>query len=589
MKKRITPYGILSFILMLGAGCLTVGSIAIAQSAPEADKAVHSSPDQPDSRKQQDQSASKKTHLQRTGSADENAALKDQLAKQQTQINQLLQVVEQLKQRLDAVSQPASRTTEQASSPMGGVGQVASLSPVLPSAVKSSETTAAYASMPAAGAAPVTQDQMQAYVQKVDQLNKTVGAFGKGLDGFKFSGDLRFRTDGIFRSGNSVAGPQQNIRERYRVRFNVDKAINDQFGFHMQLGTGTANNPTTFDSDFMGNNTRGHIFLSEYYADYHPTKEVSFRAGKMEEVFADNAKFVFDDDVRFNGFHEIARIPISDNASVEFRAGQYIFTNPNIQILPSAAACSGSNPPAQCIFVNAGYQPGGKVRDSYLFHQGVVFNVKTGSNWKHKFVVDYQHYRNPNQLLIGSSASGAAILVNGYVGQTLSGGVGQSGNGTTTPGGFIYTSPDYHVGHIDYEVSYAGWKTSRQSWPVFLDLQGAHNFGADFLANAEMATVGIGSVKKMGDLRFLYGYFVKDANAMISQVTDDDIGSGVGTNIRTHYIRVDLGLTKFLQWQNLLFIQNEISPNDPARDFYTPLQKGANTLYRIQSQLQFTF
>jgi len=104
-----------------------------------------------------------------------------------------------------------------------------------------------------------------------------------------------------------------------------------------------------------------------------------------------------------------------------------------------------------------------------------------------------------------------------------------------------------------------------------------------------MATLNVGEVKKFGDVRFLYLYSYKQANSMISQLTDDDLGTGTGTNLRTHLIRVDLGLTKFFQWQNLLFIQDELSPNDPARRFFVPLQRGAETTYRIQSQFQFNF
>src|SRR6266567_3565804 len=249
-------------------------------------------------------------------------------------------------------------------------------------------------------------------------------------------------------------------------------------------------------------NTGGFLWLSEYNGDYHPNKNLSFRAGKMEEVFADNQKFMFDDDVRLNGAQEIAKAKLGNHASVEFRAGQYIFTNPNVQVLPSAASCAGATPPATCVFEKAGYPPGGKVRDSNLYHQGIVLNAQSGENWKHKFTADFQDFRNPNQFLIASSlASGVPVLVNGYTGLTLSGGVGQLGNGTTTAGGFNYTASDYHVGRIGYMIEYGGWKTSRESWPLSLDIQVARNFGGSFLNNAEFAQVSFGSVKKAGDLR----------------------------------------------------------------------------------------
>jgi Putative porin len=517
------------------------------------------------------------------------AALQDarekKAAEQQAEIEKLARAVDALAERLNVAAATVPAETPHPAT----VGQVSSLVPVIPAG-----SAAAGASEPAAVAMPAAAPasaQVEGYTQKVDALGKRLDGISKGLGGFKFSGDLRFRTDAILRSANSVAGPLQNVRERYRVRLNVNKDVADQFGFHVQLGTGTSNNPTTYDSDFAGMNTRGFLWLSEYYGDYHPTKNFSVRAGKMEEVFADDAKFLFDDDIRFNGMQEIARTDLSDTASVELRAGQYIFSNPNVQVLPSAAACAGAIPPAACVFEKAGYAPGGKVRDANLFHQGAVLHARSGEHWKHQFTTDLQVYRNPNQFLIASSASaGVPVLVNGYTGVQLAGGSGQLGNGTTAAGGFEYTAPDYHVGRIGYKVEYDGWKTARESWPLSLDVQATRNFGGRFLNNAWMGTVSFGKVKKAGDVRFLYGYFVKEANSMIAQVTDDDIGTGVSVNTRTHFVRIDLGLTRYLQWQNLLYIQNEISASDPARNFFVASPaRGAGTQYRIHSQFAISF
>ena len=59
--------------------------------------------------------------------------------------------------------------------------------------------------------------------------------------------------------------------------------------------------------------------------------------------------------------------------------------------------------------------------------------------------------------------------------------------------------------------------------------------------------------------------------------------------MRTSGFRFDLGLAKFLQWQNIFYIQNEISPNDPARHFYVPLPQGTPTQYRMESSLFVNF
>ena len=39
----------------------------------------------------------------------------------------------------------------------------------------------------------------------------------------------------------------QNVRQRYRVRFNADRDVSPDLTFHMQLATGAFNNGITFD------------------------------------------------------------------------------------------------------------------------------------------------------------------------------------------------------------------------------------------------------------------------------------------------------------------------------------------------------
>ena len=125
--------------------------------------------------------------------------------------------------------------------------------------------------------------------------------------------------------------------------------------------------------------------------------------------------------------------------------------------------------------------------------------------------------------------------------------------------------------------------------PAALDFQFSRNLGAAFASDAGMGILSIGSVKKRGDMRVLYSYSVKSANSMIAQFTDDDLGTATGVNTRVHAFRYDLGLTRFLQWQNLFFFQDEISKSNPAIGFFVPVQRGANTTFRYLGHLAFTF
>ena len=522
-------------------------------------------------------------------SNDEVAALKEQLAQQQKQIEQLRLALEAIRQRLD---QPGG--TQQAStSSMPNLGQVASAVPMAPAGPRAADAApAALSPAPNPGGAPATQAEVQSYTTKVDALSKTVAALNKGLAGFKLGGDFRLRSDNIVRSANSVAGPQQNVRLRYRLRFSIDKAVSDKIDTHVQLGSGTFNNPLTFDTDMAGVNTHGAIFLAEAWGSYHPNKQWDFRGGKMPEVFADNEQFVLDDDIRFNGFQQIAKVPFETSSlgklTFELRAGQYVLTNPNVQVLPSASQCASSSPPANCAFVTAGFAPGQKVRSTNLFDQGFAIST-SGEHWSQQFASNIQIWRNPNALQLATTSAGFPLLVNGYYGVALSGGISGSGNATTTKGGAILTAAHYQVGRISYRIDYKGLKSSRQNFPVYFLVQGARNFGIGFYNNAFQGALNIGETKKFGDVLFKYAFYYKQANSMISQVTDDDVGTGTGVNLKTHAIRIDLGLNKYMVWQNRIYIQNELAGNDPARSFFVPVVWGTGTQYRYQSQLQFTF
>jgi hypothetical protein len=324
-----------------------------------------------------------------------------------------------------------------------------------------------------------------------------------------------------------------------------------------------------------------HAFsIAEGYAEYRPTPRLFLRGGRLEEVFADNMRFLWDDDARFNGFQQNATLALPSKTfkTLEFRAGEYFLSNPNVPIL------AASSP-----FVAAGYQPGQKVRDANLFHPGVVVSGDIGTRWTHQAVADIQFYRNQNQIVLSTTAAGVPVVVNNSVGLTLSGPIPTVGNATTTPGGAIYSAARYQVARVAYRLSHRGITIGKREMPFYFDVQALRNVGTHQLRDAMMASFNFGNVQQFGDLRFLYQYAIKDANSIIAQFTDDDLGTGSTTNIAVHALRFDLGLTRALQWQNLLFIQNARRPSNPAEQFFVPVQRGANQTYRYLGQLAFTF
>ena len=404
----------------------------------------------------------------------------------------------------------------------------------------------------------------------------------KSVNGFQFSGDFRLRLDSVTRTGNDAAAAVQNVRGRYRLRLNVDKDLDPRFRFHLQLSTGPFNNPLTLDQDMGGITSRPPISISEAYVDFRPNSKVTLRGGRTAEVFADNMRFLWDDDVRFNGFSQTVALPLARNAlgftSLELRAGEYILGNPAIYILPAGSP-----------FISAGYQTGQKVRGADLFHPGVVLKGNLGSRWGQQIFGGVELYRNPNQIQLASTAAGFPVLVSGTLGLALSGPLTGTGNATTTSGGPVYTAPNFHISHLGYRLERKALKIGAKEMPTWFDFQVSRNHGAASLRDAFMASANLGNVQKRGDVRALYQFSIKDANSMVSQFTDDDLGTGSGVNIATHAIRFDLGLTRFLQWQNILFIQNQRRASNPSEQFFVPLGRGANATIRYQSQLAFTF
>jgi hypothetical protein len=265
---------------------------------------------QEDAKPQEDRSA--------TSLSDAIAGLQAQLRQQQAQIDRLTAMLAAQQELLNSRGLPAGGGDQ----PVSG-----SVTPV--------DTTAS----PQGQALAATEEALKQYATRVDKLGKQLETTSANLGGFKFSGDFRLRFDGQWRAGNDVAGPVRNTRARYRLRMNVDKELDSMFKFHEMLSTGPFNNGLTYDSDMSGTVARPPLSLAEAWMDFHPSKYLSLRGGRMEEVFADNMRFLWDDDVRFNGFQQIVTIPFDRGwagfESLEFRGGEYFLDNPNIVILSS--------------------------------------------------------------------------------------------------------------------------------------------------------------------------------------------------------------------------------------------------------------
>ena len=442
---------------------------------------------------------------------------------------------------------------------------------------------------PVALAAPVSEKESTSasQTQTVEQRLAKVEGQALKIGPLRVSGDFRLRFDGIFRSATDPTDPpvthSQNARARYRLRINFDTDLYPTLSFHSQLATGPINNALTLDQDFSAVNARHPFFINEAWIDYHPIKAVQLQGGRVQEVFADNSRFLFDDDIRFNGFNEKYVLALKKNAgyfsNIDFRAGQYILSNPNVAIITPGSPLA-----------RAGEIVGTTGRSANLFHQGVLFNQTFNERWSDQFGGDIQLYRNPNQIQLASTADGVVLLVQPGLGLALSGPLTGTGNATTSPGGAIYTASGFQVARLTYRLNYAGFEKGDHKFPVVFNLQLARNVATGLKErDAMLAGLQVGRITKRGDTSFLYVFSIKGANALISQVTDDDLGTGTGVNIRTNHFRFEYGIAKKVTLQSLFFIQNSLRSSGQYPNFFVPLSAFVPTTYRLQQQIVFSF
>ncbi len=500
-----------------------------------------------------------------------------ELVKPEVNVAERVRLLESELERQNSKLDQLQKTLEEQQLTIKALLEKLSAQPTATAVVKETEAT------PEATASAPAEPQKPTVEQRLDKVEAQALKIGP----VRVSGDFRLRWDGIFRSATEPPDPPldhvQNSRGRYRFRLNFDTDIHPNLSFHAQLATGPPNNPISTNQDFTSITARPPFSLSEVWVEYRPSKSIQLQGGRVQNVFADNSRFLFDDDIRFHGFNERYTANFKPNdtyvSSLEFRAGQYIFSNPNVAVI-------APNSP----LARAGDIVGTTARSATLFHQGLLANQTFNKRWTSQAGADIQVYRHPNHIQLASTNDGLVLLVNPGLGIALSGPLAGTGNATTTPGGAAYTAPGFQIVRLTYRLNYAGFTRGDHAFPVTFNLQLARNVATGLNERDAMLTaLQIGRITKRADTAFLYVFSIKGANALISQLTDDDLGTGSGVNIRTHHFRFEYGISRKVTFQSLFFIQNSLRRSGQFPNFFVPVGDFAPTQYRLQQQLVFSF
>ncbi len=310
-QRRTTAWIVLSLIL------LTTGWRVKGADDPPAP--AQPSAGSKDSRK--GASSQQKTPAQTAVPTDEVTLLKQQLALQQQQIEQLRVALEEQRQLLERALQAGQVSSNQ----VPNLGQVASVKPAVP-ASRAALTASALpiralptAQNPSPADMPppdieLVKGELAAVADSAAQTNQRVTKLendlkdtakksdgqGKQLGNFNFSGDLRMRYEPFFQDGNPT-----RQRERIRARLNINGKITEEVSGGISLATGSLDDPISTNQTMTGFFNRKQFSIDRAFITYKPKffKELTLDAGKFKYPWY-RTPLTFDNDVNPEGFAE---------------------------------------------------------------------------------------------------------------------------------------------------------------------------------------------------------------------------------------------------------------------------------------------
>jgi hypothetical protein len=216
-------------------------------------------------------------------------SLKDALAAQQQQIEQLKQQVQQKDQAWQQAQQQLQQAQTTASDAQSKAASAETAANSQKDTVTKLDSQMADVQTTLTNTAVGTQEEQK----RMSALEGLVGRF-------RFNGDVRVRGETFFQDG--VA---DRVRGRIRVRFGFDGKLNDDFLAGLSLATGTLGDPTSTNTTLTNFFDRKTIGLDRGYITYNPVAHrwVSVTGGKFAFTW-NRTPMTFDSDLNPEGFSE---------------------------------------------------------------------------------------------------------------------------------------------------------------------------------------------------------------------------------------------------------------------------------------------
>ncbi len=362
------------------------------------------------------------------------------------------------------------------------------------------------------------------------------GALPAWADGLKMGGDLRLRYEGINKAGEAT---RDRNRFRFRLRYGIEKQLNQDFAVGFRLATGTATDPTTPNQTFTGDFTPKNIFIDRAYVKYQPgflkeeaphLKFAEIGAGKVANPFFDaSGGVLWDGDVNPEGAYE--------NFETTFYEGRF---RPFVILGQFLINENATLKDAELFAYQAGY----RMELSADPKKPVTWTSAAG-------YYDYSDVANSSNFTVsGTSLAG----------------------GNTTLGSTDLAAGDFNILSI-----YQDLKFNLASLPVKLFGEYDHNladrtFDPNNRNQAYQYGLALGNAKGKGDWQVNWYYAYIEPNAVVGAFAESDFGDGhanqMGNNLETYYMLTDFLKLRF----KASFTNNVLGTDEETRRFQTDLE-----------------
>ncbi len=323
-------------------------------------------------------------------------------------------------------------------------------------------------------------------------------------DRIKLKGDVRLRHESIDEDGE-----EDRRRMRFRARFGLSAAVDEDVKIVLQLATG-GDNPVSTNQSFDGGFSTKDIGVDLAYVDWKIRDGVNFYGGKMKNPLfkAGGVPLVWDSDLNPEGL------------AIRFASGGLFATAGGFSVEERSSA-----------------------DDSLLYVVQAGYEFPLGDNMTLTAGAGYFAYTDT----IGNEPF--------YDGSP-------SGNSVDIGGNYLY---EYRNTEVFAELG-----TAIGDWPMKIFVHYTRNSEVSTEDTGYAFGAKIGSAKSKGQSEFSYTFQDIEADAVIGTFNDSDFGGG-GTDADGHILKATYALSKKLFLGGTLMI-NDVDRFQGTEHDYTRLQ-----------------